>query len=162
MRLSLRSRLILAAICLTGTLFVAKGIRSPLATAQPAVVESLDRTTLPIPEPTIPHSTVLDARNAKAPPRFAVKAPAKAPNVLVILIDDMGFGQSSAFGGPIHMPTLERLAKNGLRYNKFHTTALCSPTRAAAAQRSQSSHVQHGIDHRNGHRVSRADRTTPQ
>jgi len=131
MRLSLRSRLILAAICLTGTLFVAKGIRSPLATAQPAVVESLDRTTLPIPEPTIPHSTVLDARNAKAPPRFAVKAPAKAPNVLVILIDDMGFGQSSAFGGPIHMPTLERLAKNGLRYNKFHTTALCSPTRAA-------------------------------
>ena len=73
----------------------------------------------------------LDVRNAKAPPRFEVKAPAGAPNVLIVLIDDMGFGQSSAFGGPIHMPTAERLAKNGLRYNQFHTTALCSPTRAA-------------------------------
>lgn len=91
----------------------------------------LDRTTLPIPEPNILHSTVLDARNAKAPPRFEVKAPENAPNVLIVLIDDMGFGQSSAFGGPIHMPTLEKLAKGGLKYNKFHTTALCSPTRAA-------------------------------
>ena len=51
--------------------------------------------------------------------------------MLVVLIDDMGFGQSSAFGGPIHMPTLGRMAKGGLRYNQFHTTALCSPTRAA-------------------------------
>jgi arylsulfatase A-like enzyme len=104
----------------------------PLAAAQPKVEPyKLDRTVLPIPEPKIPHSTVLDARNAKAPPRFEVKAPDKAPNVLIILIDDMGFGQSSAFGGPIHMPNAEKLAKNGLRYNKFHTTALCSPTRAA-------------------------------
>jgi len=93
--------------------------------------ETLDRTVLPIPEPKIPHSTVLDARDAKAPPRFQVKAPAQAPNVLIVLIDDMGFGQSSAFGGPIHMPTVEKLAKGGLRYNQFHTTALCSPTRAA-------------------------------
>lgn len=91
----------------------------------------LDRTILPIPEPKVPDSTVLDARNAKAPPRFEVKAPKGAPNVLIILIDDMGFGQSSAFGGPIHMPNAEKLATNGLRYNKFHTTALCSPTRAA-------------------------------
>lgn len=59
------------------------------------------------------------------------QAPAGAPNVLVVLIDDMGFGASSAFGGPIEMPTAERLAGNGLRYNQFHTTALCSPTRAA-------------------------------
>ena len=70
-------------------------------------------------------------RNAKAPARFEVKAPSGAPNVLIVLIDDMGFGQSSAFGGPIHMPTVEALAKGGLRYNHFHTTALCSPTRAA-------------------------------
>ena len=62
---------------------------------------------------------------------FEVKAPASAPNVLIVLIDDMGFGQSSAFGGPIHMPTAEKLAGSGLRYNQFHTTALCSPTRAA-------------------------------
>ena len=89
------------------------------------------RDVLPIPEPKPAVITTLDARNAKVPPRFEVKAPAKAPNVLIVLIDDMGFGQSSAFGGPIHMPTLDRMAKGGLRYNQFHTTALCSPTRAA-------------------------------
>ncbi len=93
--------------------------------------DPLDRTTLPIPEPVPAPITELDVRNAKAPPRFEVKAPAGAPNVLIVLIDDMGFGQSSAFGGPIHMPTAERLARSGLRYNQFHTTALCSPTRAA-------------------------------
>ena len=84
--------------------------------AAPAqVVLPTDRTVLPIPEPQYPHSTVFDVRNAPPPPRFEVKAPAKAPNVLIVLIDDMGFGQSSAFGGPIHMPTVERLAGNGLR-----------------------------------------------
>ena len=60
-----------------------------------------------------------------------MKAPEKAPNVVIVLIDDIGFGHSSAFGGPINMPTLERLAANGLKYNRFHTTALCSPTRTA-------------------------------
>lgn len=93
--------------------------------------QKLDRTVLPIPEPKLAPLTELDARNAKAPPRFEVQVPADAPNVLIVLIDDMGFGQSNAFGGPIHMPTLERLAKGGLKYNQFHTTALCSPTRAA-------------------------------
>ena len=79
--------------------------------AAPArVVLPTDRTVLPIPEPQYPHSTVFDVRNATPPPRFEVKAPSKAPNVLVVLIDDMGFGQSSAFGGPIQMPTVERLA----------------------------------------------------
>ncbi len=106
-------------------------LRPTARAAHEAAAPSLDRTTLPIPEPKIPPSTVFDVRNAKAPPRFEVKAPAGAPNVLVVLIDDMGFGQSSAFGGPIHMPTAEGLAKSGLRYNHFHTTALCSPTRAA-------------------------------
>lgn len=61
----------------------------------------------------------------------APKAAADAPHVLVIVLDDLGFGQSSAFGGPIRMPACERLAREGLRYNNFHTTALCSPTRAA-------------------------------
>ncbi len=104
----------------------------PAASAAPtAPLQDLDRTVLPIPEPSYPPITELDVRNAKAPPRFQVKAPAGAPNVLIVLIDDMGFGQSSAFGGPIHMPTVERLANGGLRYNQFHTTALCSPTRAA-------------------------------
>ena len=91
-----------------------------------------DRTVLPVHEPSYPHSKALDVRNAAPPPpRFEVKAPSAAPNVLIVLIDDMGFGQSSAFGGPIHMPTVEHLANQGLRYNQFHTTALCSPTRAA-------------------------------
>jgi arylsulfatase len=91
----------------------------------------MDRSNLPIKETTYPAITELDARNAKAPARFQVTAPEKAPNVVIILIDDIGFGHSSAFGGPIHMPTLERLAATGLKYNRFHTTALCSPTRTA-------------------------------
>ena len=106
----------------------------PVSAQQPAIPKSVvptDRTVLPIPEPTYPYSTALDARTATPPPRFEVKAPAGAPNVLIVLIDDMGFGQSEAFGGPIHMPTVTKLANAGLRYNQFHTTALCSPTRAA-------------------------------
>jgi phosphoglycerol transferase MdoB-like AlkP superfamily enzyme len=91
----------------------------------------LDRTSLPIKEPAHTDITELDARTAKAPARFEVKAPEKAPNVVIVLIDDIGFGHSSTFGGPINMPTLEKLSKNGLRYNRFHTTALCSPTRVA-------------------------------
>ena len=74
----------------------------------------LDRTVLPIVGPKPAPITILDARDAKAPPRFEVKAPQGAPNVVIVLIDDIGFGSSSAFGGPIHMPTLEKLASNGL------------------------------------------------
>jgi arylsulfatase len=91
----------------------------------------LDRTVLPIPEPKPPVYTEVDARDVKMPPRFQVKAPAGAPNVVIVLIDDMGFGVPSTFGGPVPMPTLDKLAQQGLRYNNFHTTALCSPTRAA-------------------------------
>jgi len=60
-----------------------------------------------------------------------VTAPKGAPNILLILTDDVGFGAASTFGGPIPTPTFDRLAKNGLRYTQFHTCALCSPTRAA-------------------------------
>jgi arylsulfatase len=91
----------------------------------------LDRTVLPIHEPAVVPIKELDARNATAPQRFEVKAPDKAPNVVIVLIDDIGFGASGSFGGPIEMPTLEKLAGAGLRYNRFHTTALCSPTRVA-------------------------------
>jgi arylsulfatase A-like enzyme len=106
----------------------------PAVTAASALGQSadgLDRTVLPIREPHYPTSTVLDARDAKPPPRFEVKAPKGAPNVVVVLLDDIGFGQSSAFGGPCKMPTLDKLAEDGLRLNNFHTTALCSPTRTA-------------------------------
>lgn len=60
-----------------------------------------------------------------------VQAPKGAPNVLIVMTDDVGFGATEVFGGPVSTPTYARLAKNGLRYNRFHTTALCSPTRAA-------------------------------
>ena len=93
--------------------------------------QTLDRTVLPIAQPKPPTYTELDARDAKAPPFFHVDAPAGAPNVVIVLIDDMGFGVPSTFGGPVPMPTLDKLAHDGLRYNNFHTTALCSPTRAA-------------------------------
>lgn len=91
----------------------------------------LDRSTLPIKEPQRQTYKELDARNAKAPARWEVTAPKGAPNVVVVLIDDMGFGASSRFGGPVDMPVLDKLGKEGISYNRFHTTALCSPTRVA-------------------------------
>ncbi len=93
--------------------------------------DGLDRTVLPIKEPVRQTYKELDARNAKAPARWEVKAPQGAPNVVVVLIDDIGFGSASTFGGPINMPNLEKIAATGLKYNRFHTTALCSPTRVA-------------------------------
>ena len=91
----------------------------------------VDRTVLPLAEPEPAPITEVDARRATAPARFEVKPPQGAPNVVIVLIDDIGFGHSSTFGGPINMPTLEKMASSGLRYNRFHTTALCSPTRTA-------------------------------
>ena len=102
-----------------------------LCASQDAVAQQVDRTVLPIPEPQPPVVTELSARDVSPPARFDVKAPQGAPNVVVVLLDDIGFGQSSAFGGPIKMPTLDKLAAGGLRFNNFHTTALCSPTRTA-------------------------------
>ena len=99
------------------------------AVAQTA--DKLDRSVLPIAEPKRPVYTEVDARKVKVPPRFDVKAPAGAPNVVIVLIDDMGFGVPSSFGGPVAMPTMDKLARDGLRYNNFHTTAVCSPTRVA-------------------------------
>ena len=68
--------------------------------------------------------------DSKFPPIEQLRPPKGAPNILLILLDDVGFGASSSFGGPINTPTAERLADNGLKYTRFHTTALCSPTRA--------------------------------
>ncbi|MEM9542336.1 MAG: arylsulfatase [Cyanobacteria bacterium P01_E01_bin.42] len=89
---------------------------------------------LPVPDPEF-HGTITETYvNSEAdesillPP---VEPPEDSPNVVLILLDDVGFGASETFGGQIHTPTLNRLAENGLSYNRFHTTALCSPTRAA-------------------------------
>ena len=113
-------------------LFLAASCSTPKPEPAPAAgPAAMDRTVLPLQEPDYPRETELDARKATPPPRFEVKAPEGAPNVLIVLIDDMGFGMPSGFGGPINMPTVERLAAGGLRYNQFHTTAVCSPTRTA-------------------------------
>ena len=96
-----------------------------------STAQGIDRTSLPILAPERPTYTELDVRNAEPPPRFDITAPKGAPNIVIVLIDDVGFGATSTFGGPIQTPTLDRLAAAGLRYNNFHTTALCSPTRNA-------------------------------
>jgi len=91
------------------------------------------RTVLPIPERQHVGLTTYDAKDPDTsyPPIEPVRPPEGAPNVLVIMLDDAGFGSSSAFGGPCDTPTFERLAAGGLKFNRFHTTALCSPSRQA-------------------------------
>src|SRR5512136_1183216 len=91
------------------------------------------RAQLPIPEVPKPGLTTYDAKDpdTKFPPIEPLRPPAGAPNVLIVLLDDAGFGSSSAFGGPCQTPTFEKLAVGGLRYNRFHTCALCAPTRQA-------------------------------
>ncbi|HSC90233.1 MAG TPA: sulfatase-like hydrolase/transferase [Gaiellaceae bacterium] len=91
------------------------------------------RAVLPIPDVTPAGSTTYDAKDPDTAfaPIVPIRPPEGAPNVLIVLLDDVGFGASSAFGGPIRTPAAERLAGGGLKYNRFHTTALCSPTRAA-------------------------------
>jgi arylsulfatase A-like enzyme len=95
--------------------------------------DPIRREVLPIPDRRPVTLTTYDAKDpdTKFPPITPVRPPAGAPNVLVVLLDDVGFGASSAFGGPCRTPTAERLAAGGLKYTRFHTTALCSPTRAA-------------------------------
>jgi len=107
--------------------------KSPQGTEQNIASKAgaLDRTSLPIQAPKRPTYSELDVRNVEAPPLFEVKAPENAPNVVIVLIDDIGFGGPSTFGGPIQTPTLDGLAAAGISYNNFHTTALCSPTRNA-------------------------------
>lgn len=95
--------------------------------------DSHARTMLPIPDRPASGHTTYDAKDPDTtyPPIEPLLPPDGAPNVLVVLLDDVGFGASSAFGGPCATPVAERLAANGLRYNRFHTTALCAPTRQA-------------------------------
>ena len=86
-----------------------------------------------LPRPPAPFKGQIGLRADQSTPDFPqpVQAPKGAPNIVVVLLDDVGYGASSTFGGPVNTPTLERVAQDGLRYTNFHTTALCSPTRAA-------------------------------
>src|SRR5690349_19045390 len=94
---------------------------------------AVERTILPIPSAARTGFITYDAKDPETefPPILRLRPPEGAPNILLILLDDAGFGSSSAFGGPCETPTAERLAAGGLKYNRFHTTALCSPTRQA-------------------------------
>jgi arylsulfatase A-like enzyme len=93
----------------------------------------MTRNMLPIPDVKHVGLTTYDAKDPDTayPPIVPLRPPAGAPNVLIVLLDDVGFGASSAFGGPCHTPTAERLAAAGVKLNRFHTTALCAPTRQA-------------------------------
>src|SRR5437870_70018 len=95
--------------------------------------DKLQRSNLPIPDQPHVGLTTYDAKDpdTKFPPIRDLRPPKGAPNVLIVLIDDVGFGATSAFGGPCNTPNFDKLAANGLKYNRFHTTALCSPTRQA-------------------------------
>src|SRR3954452_1270321 len=95
--------------------------------------DKLQRTVLPIPDQPRTGLTTYDAKDpeTKYPPIRDLRPPKGAPDILVILLDDVGFGASSAFGGPVHTPNIEKLAAEGLKYTRFHTTALCSPSRQA-------------------------------
>ena len=97
------------------------------------MADDLRRDVLPIPDRQHVGATTFDAKDPSTsfPPITPLRPPEGAPNVLIVLIDDIGFGASNAFGGPCNTPTFERLAADGLKYTRFHTTALCSPTRAA-------------------------------
>ncbi len=110
-------------LALIATLFV---LASSAVNAQ-----SVDRSSLPIPDPTF--NGKIGKTFEDSTPDFpqGIKAPEGAPNVVVILLDDVGFGQPGTFGGPIPTPSIDKLASQGLRYNRFHTTGICSPTRAA-------------------------------
>src|SRR6185295_2297788 len=96
-------------------------------------IDDTSRAILPIPDRPYAGVTTYDAKDPDTsfPAIEPIRAPDGAPNVLIILIDDAGFGSNSAFGGPCQTPTFERLAADGLKYTRFHTTSLCSPTRAA-------------------------------
>ena len=98
-----------------------------------------DRTVLPRPPQPFEGVTKRTLEGSVASFTQPVKAPADAPNILLVLIDDAGFGNPSTFGGPVATPTFDKLAAGGLRYNRFHVTALCSPDARRVVVRTESS-----------------------
>src|SRR5262245_60528220 len=142
-RINMRTRTILVAAMLLGAGALLGWVtalgRLDIAVAQEKKVNGTEPQTnggtplvLPRPDFHFPGNvgrTILDSDPAQFPQ--PVQAPKGAPNVVLILLDDTGFGQYSTFGGGIPSPAIQKLADEGLRYNRFHTTALCSPTRAA-------------------------------
>ena len=126
------------------------GLAAPRGRRSVPVSEQISREQLPIPDRPYEGSCPSTPRTRRRRSRRSSRCGRRRgrPNVLVVLLDDVGFGASSAFGGPCATPTAERLAAGGLKYNRFHTTALCSPTRAGAATGRNHHTVGHGRDHR--------------
>src|SRR5262249_33525738 len=126
-RLALLSAL--AAIMLIGV--AARAQQTSGTPGSPTATTTIDGRYLPPPPP--PFQGEINLTSAQSKPAWPARVvpPKGAPNILLILTDDVGFGAPSTFGGVIPTPTLERIAANGLRYTNFHTTSLCSPTRAA-------------------------------
>ena len=115
------------------TAFAALGLVLTIA-GTPVSAQKLDRTVLPIAEPKPPTYTELDARKAKPPARFEVKAPKGAPNVVIVLIDDIGFGGPSTFGGPIRTPTMDQLAAVAACASTTSTPRRCARRRATRSR----------------------------
>ncbi|WP_170386260.1 arylsulfatase [Ruegeria atlantica] len=126
-----KTNLIVTVVVFTSSLVLGATASISDEAAQEKLQPVVNRYELPIPAPVYPPITTLDARDATPPAVFQVTAPKDAPNVVIVLIDDLGFGGTSTFGGVIETPELTALAEEGLRYTQFHTTALCSPTRQA-------------------------------
>jgi hypothetical protein len=130
----MQTRTILAAAAIAGG-----GLLGWLTASEPsAIAQEKPDKSLPaggdvLPKPPQPFRGTINlrARDSKSDFPQPVRAPASAPNILLVLLDDVGYGATSTFGGPCQAPTLTKLSENGLKYNHFHTTALCSPTRAA-------------------------------
>jgi arylsulfatase A-like enzyme len=123
--MSMRLLGLLLAASLTPLVLV--GSKGP-ALSQSAIT---DRTLLPLPDTPTGGRAGLTIKDSQMPRIEPIRPPAGAPNIVIVLLDDVGFGAAGTFGGPVPTPTLDALASEGLRYNTFHTTALCSPTRAA-------------------------------
>jgi len=107
------------------------GSAPALAQQETGAPDAIERRYLPPVAPPFTGHIGLEAKGSTPDFPTQIRAPKSAPNILLILTDDVGFSASSTFGGPVTTPTMDRLAKAGLRYTQFHTTALCSPTRAA-------------------------------
>ena len=119
-----------------------------------------NKTNLPLPDPAFKGKIGETYKDSTPNYPPAVKAPG-SPNVLLILLDDVGFGMCSTFGGPVPTPHMDKLANNGLKYTRFHTTALCSPTRGALLA-GRTITDRHRGDHRNGDRLPRLHRHHPE
>ncbi len=127
----MRFRFLFAVGCAAGWLAAFGQMTDLFAQGSQAPPAAADGSQLPKPDPAFKGKIGVTYQESTPSYPQPVKAPQGAPNVLLILLDDVGFGMCSTFGGPVPTPHLDKLANGGLRYTRFHTTALCSPTRGA-------------------------------